>query len=151
MAKLIFKNTSEVPLHHGSLVGAGSTDEDLHYIHHGNANLYSMFDITQAEYDGLVNGTKKITIVDNVASIIDEDPIEDNMMDNEDVYMDYFNQMKQGLEKKINKRPNQSKISMAQDALNFINNIDTSALTYPTKSIQDVLRENNKYIDFRYI
>ena len=151
MAKLIFKNTSEVPLHHGSLVGAGSTDEDLQYIHHGNTNLYSMFDITQAEYDGLVNGTKKITIVDNVASIIDEDPIEDNMMQNENVYMNYFNQMKKGLEKKINKRPNQSKISMAQDALNFINNIDTSALTYPTKSIQDVLRENNKYIDCRYI
>jgi hypothetical protein len=50
----------------------------------------------------------------------------------------------------MDKRPNHSKISDAQDTLNFINNIDTSALTYPTKSIQDVLRENNKYIDLRY-
>tara|TARA_Y100000114_G_C11717784_1_gene306882 strand:- start:517 stop:972 length:456 start_codon:yes stop_codon:yes gene_type:complete len=150
MAKLIFKNTNEIPLHHGSLVGAGSTDQDLSYIHHGAEHLYSMFDITQAEYDGLFNDTKKLTIVDNLPSVVDEDPIEDHMMESEETYMLYLNQFKLGLQRKMDKRPNHSKISDAQDTLNFINNIDTSALTYPTKSIQDVLRENNKYIDLRY-
>ena len=39
---------------------------------------------------------------------------------------------------------------MAQDTLNFLNSIDVSSLTFPTKSPEDVLRENNKYIDLGF-
>ena len=150
MAKLIFKNTSEINLHRGSLVGAGSTDQDLTYIHHGFTNLYSMFDITQAEYDGLFNNTKKLTITDEVPSVVDEGSIEDEMIADEAIYLKNFNYYKEALAKKIGKKPNHSKISDAQDTLNFINNIDTSSLTYPTKIIFNVLRDNNKYIDLGY-
>ena len=150
MAKLVFKNAAEIPIHPGSLIGGGSTDQDLTYIHRGFEHLYSMFDITQAEYDGLFINTKTTTIIDGVPSLVDESSVEDDMLPDETTYQARLTGYKERLEQKIAKKPNHSKISMAQDTLNFLNSIDVSSLTFPTKSPEDVLRENNKYIDLGF-
>ena len=150
MAKLIFKNVAEIPVHPGSLIGGGSTDQDLTYIHRGFEHLYSMFDITQDEYDGLFINTKTTTIVDGIPSVIDEPGGEVDMLPDETVYETHLTRYKKRLEEKMEKKPNHSKISMAQDTLNFLNTIDISSLTFPTKSPTEVLRENNKYIDLGF-
>ena len=144
MAKIIFHNVADIAYEHA--IGAGSTNQDIDYIiqDHNLISNFKSFDLTDAEYDGLFDGSKSYTISDNSITVI-EHTMSDETVSEEEFKTQYDN-YKQAIIDKIAKKTNHSKITEANACLTYLNSLDLSSLSYPHDNIYKKLQDNNKFV-----
>ena len=146
MAKLIFysgtiSNTT-------TFRGAGATDTDINYIINEpiSAGTSQTFDITQAQYDGLFDGSKTLELINGVPTVVDT-PVDTTIQTNSaDMFSSTLNDYKKHLNNLIENKPNHSKISQANACKDFLETVDVSTLTFPGDCLEKILKDNNKYI-----
>lgn len=155
MAKLFYNQQ----IQKGNLIGSGINDVDYAYIDENyETNTATVtHEITDAEYNNLINGTHSIVVENNTVVLRDEvenpEPTLANVTLLEsfatpDVPLTEFNRYKEQLETLKNKKPNHSQISKINDALNHMSTIDTSTLT---EDIKKILLNANKYVAIEII
>ena len=144
MAKLIFNQQIEST---ANLVGGGKTDADIAYCGYipENSALIA-HEITDAEYDSLVNGSKSLTIENNSPVLVDS--LEDFNSIPNSLWSSSYEQVKSDLERVIKNKPNHSQIPNVQSSLDALNALDENNLTEDPKA---TLLGQNKYIAINVI
>lgn len=143
MAKLIFNEQFNIP----NLIGGGKTDADIAYCGYlpENSALIA-HEITDAEYDSLVNGSKSLTIENDSPVLVDS--LEDFNTTPDSVWKISHEQFKSDLERVIKNKPNHSQVTNIQSSLDALNALDENNLTEDPKA---TLLSQNKYIAINFI
>lgn len=156
MAKLFFMHE----LSSSQLMGSGINDVDYEYYIGNNPSNPAIIthEITDAEYDNLINGTNSIVIENNSIVMRDEvgHPTDDTLPNvtlmesfiTPENPLNNFNGYKELLEHQKNTKPNHSQMSKINEALDHMNSLDTSALT---DDIRKILLNANKYVAINLI
>ena len=144
MAKLIFNQQIEST---ANLIGGGKTDADIAYCGYipENSALIA-HEITDAEYDSLVNGSKSLTIENDSLVLVDQ--LEDFSSIPDSLWQISYEQVKGDLERIISNKPNHSQIPNVQSSLDALNALDENNLTEDPKA---TLLGQNKYIAINVI
>ena len=144
MAKIIFKNVTDIA--YEDVIGAGSTNQDIDYIigDHTLISNFKSFDLTDAEYDGLFDGSKSYTISNNSITVIDHTMSTETVSEEE--FKTQYDNFKQSISDKVSAKPNHSKITEANACLTYLNSLDLSSLSYPHDNIYKKLQDNNKFV-----
>ena len=148
MAKIVFRNVENLQV--GDLVGFAKTDVDLEYLTRGQDNLYKIFDVSDEDYDAVVEGTKEFdheNFSNNTPTIRVRPTQEASSISREDFEKE-INYRIHELTQRIEGRPNHSQIEKARQSLEYLISIDLDSLTYPTSGIEFKLKENNKLFNF---
>ncbi len=148
MAKIVFINKDN--LQASDLVGLAKTDVDLEYLTRGQDSLYKIFDVSDEDYDAVVNGTKEFdheNFSNNTPTIRTTPTSEATSISKEDFKKELQDRIEM-LTDKIRARPNHSQIEKARESLTYLESIDLDSLTYPTSGIEFKLKENNKLFNF---
>ena len=144
MAKLFF--TKGVDLDLTTLLRAVKTDQDADYLlgDHTITSTTIEKEISDADYDSFFNGTKDISIENNLPVFVDAQ--HDTRQLDEETFTAEYNRYKKALEYQISIKPNHSQITKAQACLAFLNTIDVSNLSYPTDNFEKKLKDNDTFV-----
>tara|TARA_R100001244_G_scaffold100452_1_gene74992 strand:- start:80 stop:526 length:447 start_codon:yes stop_codon:yes gene_type:complete len=148
MALLIFKADLNKEL--TTSIAATKTDADLVLVHGGNPATISTIEITDAEYDNLLDGTKKLIMNNQIPSFEDIDwtPVQVRSQQNLE---DNIAQYREELSHYISTKSTHSELSKLTDALNFINTLDPSSYSYPTDDLNTRCKAAGKYVNLACI
>lgn len=152
MAKIVFRNVEN--LEAGDFIGYAKTDVDLEYLTRGYDNLYKIFDISDEDYDAIVEGTKEFdheTFSNNTPTIRTVPTLETTKLVDREEFEAELGQYIDMIDQRISGRPNHSQVEKAREVLTYLKSIDLDSLTYPTPGIQDKMRDDNKYFAFNII
>ncbi len=166
MAKLLFVNgLGQTP---SNFIGAGSTSTDLEYLQK-DLSTCEQVEITEAQYVGLLTGQKVLNFAEGSVSVLDESEDYDNptgpdvdpetgearekdpipQVDKES-FTTNLNYTIANIKENIEKKPNHSQITKAQECLDYLNGIDVDSLSYPHDDVNVKMFKDNKYINIRY-
>ncbi len=148
MAKIVFRNVEN--LQANDLVGLAKTDVDLEYLTRNQDNLYKIFDVSDEDYDAVVEGTKEFdheNFSNNTPTIRTTPTSEATSLSKEEFKKELEDQI-ETLTDKIRARPNHSQIEKVRESLTYLESIDLDSLTYPTSGIEFKLKNNNKLSNF---
>ena len=152
MAYLVFKNEEGLTRSAGTLIRAAKTDADVQIIHGGNASTVNLVDITDEEYDSYLKGDTILNVTadshsfenDTLLPISEQNPTE---LLNQETFEAQLNDYKESLTKLFHKRSTHSQIGKITSAIDFLTNLDTSSISYPTENIYNTCRRAEKYIN----
>jgi hypothetical protein len=150
MAHIVFKNETGTPKSYESFIAVSKTDEDLLLINKSNPITVQTVDITDAEYDALLDGSKELRIENESVSFVDP-PENTELQTSHAKFQANIDEYRDRLNKAISKKPTHSQISKLQEALTFVNSLDASSYTYPTTSLYNRCREAGKWINFHCV
>ena len=149
MAKLIFNKDH---VNAGGIIGGAYNDAEINKLIGSIDALhtYTAFDITNDQHDGLIKGTKTMSIVNNVPVINDTTiDVGDMLVDRAELETN-IGLFKSYLSNALNKKETHTQANYIQSVLDFINAIDLDSLTYPTASLENYLLNNNKYVNLKF-
>ena len=151
MAKLYFK--SDVDISANSKIGISTNDIERDYLIGSASALHTVrvFEITDLEYEGLINGTKHLSYENNSYTINNTSPISNEVDNTKDMMESAINVCLQRIDTLIEQKPNHSKINSLNELKTFVESIDVDSLTYPHVNLDKHLLNNNKYIDLSLI
>ena len=144
MALLIFKADLNKEL--TTWIAAAKTEADLVIVHGGNPATVSTIEITDAEYDNLLDGTKKLIMNNQIPSFEDVDWTPVQVRSQESLEHNIA-QYREDLSHFISIKPTHSELSKLTDALNFINSLDPSSYSYPTDELFTRCKAAGKYVN----
>lgn len=152
MAKIYFQKEYDVA--ENSKIGIALNDTERDYLIGSAAALSTVkeFDITDAEYEGLVNGTKTLSFANNSFTVSDNPVhIDDTAHFTKKNLLDVLHTMYKKVEIAIKEKPNHSKINSLNELKTFLESIDADALSYPHVCLDKHLWDNNKYLNLNFI
>jgi hypothetical protein len=150
MAYIVFKNEQGTPKSYESFIAAAKTDEDLLLINKSNPITVQTVDITDAEYDAFLDGSKELRVENESVSFVDP-PENTELQTSHAKLQANLDEYKDRLNHAMSKKPTHSQTSKLQEALTFVNSLDASSYTYPTTSLYNRCREAGKWINFQAI
>ena len=148
MALLIFKADLNKELN--TWIAATKTDDDLLLVHGGNPATISTIEITDDEYNNLLDGTKKLIMNNQIPSFEDIDWTPAQIRSQE-VFEKHITDFREQLSYYINLKSTHSELSKLTDALNFINTLDPSSYSYPTDDLFSRCKAAGKYVSLACI
>lgn len=156
MAYLVFKNEEGLTRSDQTLIRAAKTDEDVQIIHGGKSDTVNTVEITDAEYDAYFKGDVTLTITADSYSFENNPlPAESDVNETELLTKEAFEadlqEYKQALTSVFHKRSTHSQIGKVTSAIDFLTNLDTSSISYPTENIDNKCRRADKYVNLHCI
>jgi hypothetical protein len=152
MAYLVFKNEEGLIRSNQTLIRVAKTDADVQIIHGGNAKTVNLVDITDAEYDAYLKGETNLNITADSYSFEDNSlPLESEISESELCLQEQLEieleDYKEELVILLNKRSTHSQIGKVTSAIDFLTNLDTSSISYPTENIKNKCKRAGKYVN----
>jgi len=152
MAYLVFKNEEGLTRSAQTLLKVAKTDADVQMVHGGNTNTVNIVDITDVEYDNYLKGDTILNITADSHSFENNPllPISEQdstqLMDQEAFEIN-LNEYKEILTKIFHKKSTHSQIGKVTSTIDFLTNLDTSSISYPTENIINTCRRAEKYVN----
>tara|TARA_R100001086_G_scaffold225367_1_gene143662 strand:+ start:257 stop:727 length:471 start_codon:yes stop_codon:yes gene_type:complete len=156
MAYLVFKNEEGLTRSSQTLIRAAKTDADVQIIHGGKSDTVNTVEITDAEYDAYLKSDVTLTVTADSHSFENNPlPAESDVDESELLTKEYFEaeleDYKERLTTIFHKRPTHSQIGKITSAIDFLTNLDTSSISYPTENIDNKCRRADKYVNLHCI
>jgi len=156
MAYLVFKNEEGLTRSAGTLIRVAKTDADVQITHGGNTNTVNLVDITDAEYDAYLKGETNLNITADSHSfennpLQSESEVDASELREQDALENELQSYKEELTTVFNKRSTHSQIGKITSAIDFLTNLDTASISYPTESIHNKCRRADKYVNLHCI
>jgi len=156
MAYLVFKNEEGLTRSSQTLIRAAKTDADVQIIHGGKSDTVNTVEITDAEYDAYLKSDVTLTVTADSHSFENNPlPAESDVDESELLTKEYFEaeleDYKERLTTIFHKRSTHSQIGKITSAIDFLTNLDTSSISYPTENIDNKCRRADKYVNLHCI
>ena len=156
MAYLVFKNEEGLTRSSQTLIRAAKTDADVQIIHGGKSDTVNTVEITDEEYDAYLKSDVTLTITADSHSFENNPlPAESDVDESELLTKEYFEaeleDYKERLTTIFHKRSTHSQIGKITSAIDFLTNLDTSSISYPTENIDNKCRRADKYVNLHCI
>ena len=152
MAYLVFKNEEGLTRSSQTLIRAAKTDADVQIIHGGKSDTVNTVEITDAEYDAYLKSDVTLTITADSHSFENnplpaESDVDESELLTKEVFEAELEDYKQRLTSVFHKRSTHSQIGKITSAIDFLTNLDTSSISYPTENIINTCRRAEKYVN----
>ena len=143
MAKLIFNN---VGTDESNLIKAvGNSTDEQYVVGDMPSSQFNFIDISDSDYDAMGSGSKYLSMSEGTPTFNDVTDAFD-FQTTKDNFLAHFEDYKKTLTDLVASKPNHSKITEANSALNWVNSYDTSSLADNVDSLEKQMITAGTYI-----